>query len=403
MCCGDFDSRITLRAKLIGRKLSMSLDSRTLLFSLASLAVLISLMSLLLESTSGERTYGFKQWALASAGVGFSLVMIFFRGLIPDFFGILLANVILLFSAAMCLATVCKFYEIAYPWRWSNACVLLGMTGLALWQFGGFTLAVPTVMVCIALAALLFYTAVMIVKKAKRPISFSVALFTFTLCVMATMYCVRALSTVFAAQPTPGVINNSVTQLGVLIVGALFVVSASIGFFVMVHEHQRSIIEELSRRDVLTGVLTRRAFFDDAHQVTAKYPDYAVLMMDIDHFKPINDRFGHAGGDRTLAHCARLLMNAVRIDDVLGRYGGEEFCALLPRCNLGEAEKIANTIVNQARQQNVALDIDQFAHYTLSIGVAIHEDKEDLPATIAKADAALYQAKNSGRDRVCLA
>lgn len=381
----------------------MSLDSRTLLFSLASLAVLIALMSLLLEATSGERAYGFKQWALSCAGVGFSLVLIFFRGLIPDVFGILLANVILLFSAAMCLATVCKFYEVAYPWRWCLACLALGLTGLASWQFGGFSLAVPTVTVCVALSALLFYTAVLIVKKTKRPISFSVALLTFTLCVMASMYCLRALTTIFAAQPTTGMTNNSASQLGMLIVGALFIVSSSIGFFVMVHERQRSIIEELSRRDVLTGVLVRRAFFDDAHQVVAKYPSYAVLMMDIDHFKSINDRYGHAGGDRTLAHCARLLMNAVRIDDVLGRYGGEEFCAVLPRCSLEDAEKIANTIVSQAREQNVALDTNQFAHYTLSIGVAIHEDNEDLLATIARADAALYQVKNSGRDRVCLA
>jgi diguanylate cyclase (GGDEF)-like protein len=381
----------------------MSLDSRTLLFSLASLAVLIALMSILLESTSGERAYGFKQWALASAGVGFSLVLIFFRGLIPDIFGIFLANVVLLFSASMCLATVCKFYETPYPWYWCIGSATLGLIGLGLWQFGGLSLAVPTVTVCIALSVLLFYAAVLIMKKAIRPISFAVALFAFTLCVMAAMYCLRALTTVFAAQPTIGVINNSATQLGVLIVGALFIVSASIGFFVMVNERQRSIIEELSRRDVLTGVLVRRAFFDDARQVVAKHSSYAVLMMDIDHFKSINDRFGHAGGDRTLAHCARLLMNAVRIDDVLGRYGGEEFCALLPMCSLEHAEKIANTIVIQARGQNVALDTNQLAHYTLSIGVAIYEDKEELLATIARADAALYQAKNTGRDRVCLA
>lgn len=381
----------------------MSLDSRTLLFSLASLAVLIAFMSLLLESTSGERAYGFKQWALASAGVGVSLVLIFFRGLIPDFLGIVLANVILLFSAAMCLATACKFYAIPFPWRWGIACVMVGGVGLGLWQFGVVSLAVPTVTVCIALSALLFYAAVLIVKNAKRPISFSVALFTFTLCVMASMYCLRAATTIFAAQPAMGVINNSASQLGVLVVGALFIVSSSIGFFVMVYERQRSIIEELSRRDALTGVLVRRAFFDDAQQVLATQPSYAVLMMDIDHFKSINDRFGHAGGDRTLAHCARLLMNAVRMDDVLGRYGGEEFCALLPRCSLEDAEKIANTIVTQARMQNVALDTNQFAHYTLSIGVAVHDGTEDLLAALARADAALYDAKNSGRDRVCLA
>ncbi len=66
-------------------------------------------------------------------------------------------------------------------------------------------------------------------------------------------------------------------------------------------------------------------------------------------------------------------------------------------------KKIANTIVIQARGQNVSLDTNQLAHYTLSIGVAIYEDKEELLATIARADVALYQAKNTGRDRVCLA
>jgi diguanylate cyclase (GGDEF)-like protein len=72
-------------------------------------------------------------------------------------------------------------------------------------------------------------------------------------------------------------------------------------------------------------------------------------------------------------------------------------------CSLEDAGKIANTIVIQARGQNVALDTNQLAHYTLSIGVVISEDKEELLATIARADAALYQAKNTGRDRVCLA
>ena len=381
----------------------MELDSRTLLFSLAMLALLMSLMALLLGTTNTGHDYGFRGWSLASLSAGAAMVLIFLRSQIPAFYGIFIANLLLLFSASASLATICRFYEVVFPTRCCIAVNGFGLLGLLAWLWGGVSLAVPTVTVCSALSFTLFYAASMIFRKAHRPLSFAAILLMCTFGVMAVMYCFRAVVTVASPMPTSGAIGNTASQLGVLIVGALFIVSSSVGFFVMVHDHQRALIEELSRRDVLTGVLTRRAFFDDAARITSRKDSYAVLMMDIDHFKSINDRFGHAGGDRTLAHCARLLMNAVRIDDVLGRYGGEEFCALLPMCSLEHAEKIANTIVIQARGQNIALDTNQLAHYTLSIGVAIYEDKEELLATIARADAALYQAKNTGRDRVCLA
>ena len=380
----------------------MELDARTLLFALALLALLISLMAWLLSSASSDRDYGFKQWAMASASAGVAMVLIFLRGQIPEIYGIFLANVILLFSASACLATVSKFYEITFPVRRCVTVISAGLIGLILWQWGGFSLTVPTVTVCVALSVVLFYASALIVQNSPRPWSFSVVLLTSTLGIMALMYCFRAVVTVLAVQPTSGAIGNSASQLGVLIVGALFIVSSSIGFFVMVHEHQRGLIEELSRRDVLTGVLTRRAFFDDAHQVIAKHPSYAVLMMDIDHFKSINDRFGHLGGDKVLAHCARLLMNSMRIDDVLGRYGGEEFCAILPNCGLAGAQKIAQSIVKQIREQNVMLDGQQMINFSLSIGVAAHQHVQDLLAAIGQADEALYAAKNAGRDCVCV-
>jgi diguanylate cyclase (GGDEF)-like protein len=380
----------------------MDLDARTLLFAVAMLALLISLMSWLLGSHGGERDYGFKQWSMASASAGVAVVLIFFRANIPEIYGIFLANVILLFSACACLWTVSKFYETAFPLRNCMVMVAIGMSGLLMWWWGIASLAVPTVTVCLALSVILFNAAWLAIQKASRPYSFSVLLLISTLGIMAAMYCVRAVDTALSVRVPSGDINNSASQLGVMIVGALFIVSASIGFFVMVHEHQRTLIEELSRRDVLTGVLTRRALFDDAARVTAAKTDYAVLMMDIDHFKSINDRFGHAGGDKVLAHFARVLMSATRIDDVLGRYGGEEFCAILPRCGLDDAEKIAQGIVQQIREQHVTLADSKSVAFTLSIGVAVAHESTDLLRTIEQADEALYAAKNSGRDRVCV-
>lgn len=381
----------------------MKLDAQTLLFALALLALLIAFMAWLLGSASSDRDYGFKQWAMASASAGIAMVLIFLRAQIPEIYGIFFANIILLFSASACLASMSKFYQTTFPWRSCMAVVAVGLLGLMLWLWGGFTLAVPTVTVCVALSVILFHAALLTIHKAQRPLSFSVVLLASTLGIMAAMYCFRAIATVLTTQPTSGAINNSASQLGVLIVGALFIVSSSIGFFVMVHEHQRSLIEELSRRDVLTGVLTRRAFFEDAIRITQANDGYAVLMIDIDHFKSINDSFGHLGGDKVLAHCARLLMNAMRIDDVLGRYGGEEFCAILPHCGLADAYKIAQNIVKQIRAQHVVLDGQKMTNFSLSIGVAAHSHGADLLATIGQADEALYAAKSAGRDRVCVA
>ena len=92
-----------------------------------------------------------------------------------------------------------------------------------------------------------------------------------------------------------------------------------------------------------------------------------------------------------------------RPGDLVARYGGEEFCAVLPHCGLADAEKIAQSIVQQIREQNVMLGEQQIAKFSLSIGVAAHQHAEDLLATIKHADEALYAAKNAGRDRVCAA
>lgn len=381
----------------------MELDSRTLLFALAMLALLMSLMALLLGATNTDHDYGFKRWSLASVSAGAAMVLIFLRSQIPEFYGIFIANLFLLFSASACLATISRFYEMAFPVRCCIAVNGFGLLGLLTWLWGGASLAVPTVTVCSALSFTLFYAASMIFRKAHRPLSFAAILLMCTFGIMALMYCFRAVVTVASPLPTSGAIGNTASQLGVLIVGALFTVSSSVGFFVMVHDHQRALIEELSRRDVLTGVLTRRAFFDAAARITSRKDSYAVLMMDIDHFKSINDRFGHVGGDKVLAHCARLLMNAIRLDDVIGRYGGEEFCAILPRCSLKDAEQIAQSILKQVRTQNVMLGPEQIAHFSLSVGVALHEGAQDILDVIAKADEALYTAKNTGRDRVCVA
>ena len=126
----------------------------------------------------------------------------------------------------------------------------------------------------------------------------------------------------------------------------------------------------------------------------------AVLLLDIDHFKRVNDRYGHLAGDELLAATASTLVSHVRAGDVLGRFGGEEFVALLPGAGQEQACWIAERLRERVRVIAIP-SLGAAATVTVSIGVAeLGRDGNELFELLAAADAALYRAKQSGRDRV---
>ncbi len=159
-------------------------------------------------------------------------------------------------------------------------------------------------------------------------------------------------------------------------------------------------------RDPLTRALNRR-FLPSVlgREVTlakkANTP-LSVLMLDIDHFKGINDNHGHAVGDIVLRHTAELLLNAVRDSDFVFRYGGEEFLIVLVETDQREASAIAERIRQQLAGQDVSVRDGQTLSVTASIGVATHEGHPDYEYLIEAADKALYHAKNEGRNRVAV-
>ena len=163
-------------------------------------------------------------------------------------------------------------------------------------------------------------------------------------------------------------------------------------------------LRQLARRDALTGLLNRRAMhaeFDQQARRRRRAGDtFSVLMIDVDHFKGVNDRHGHEAGDRALAHIARLMTQALRTHDRLGRLGGEEFVALLSACDQERARAEAETLRQLVRSQPLLLD-GQALQLSVSIGVAEWAGPaEDVARLLARADAALYRAKHLGRDRV---
>jgi diguanylate cyclase (GGDEF)-like protein len=129
---------------------------------------------------------------------------------------------------------------------------------------------------------------------------------------------------------------------------------------------------------------------------------FCVLMLDVDHFKQVNDQHGHAGGDDVLRRLARMLVAQLRAVDLPARLGGEEFAVLMPSTPLPEAAHAAERLRSALQSTPVALRDGQQIHITVSIGLTQWSpDDSDIDATLKRADAALYRAKATGRNRVC--
>lgn len=157
-------------------------------------------------------------------------------------------------------------------------------------------------------------------------------------------------------------------------------------------------LDRQAHRDSLTGLFNRRAL----EELPVRGHHYAVLMVDIDHFKLINDRFGHSAGDQALMRVAACISQGIRAQDVAVRFGGDEFLVLLKNSNEALASKIAARVRLAVATAEAASGLAA-GPIGLSIGISIHSGALSLAPAIALADAALYEAKREGRDQTVVA
>lgn len=158
--------------------------------------------------------------------------------------------------------------------------------------------------------------------------------------------------------------------------------------------------------DTLTHLYNRGALFEKARQLaklcqTHQHP-FSVIQVDLDHFKAINDRFGHQAGDRVLSHAAGLISSSLRALDVAGRVGGEEFCVILPGANLAQAAEVAERIRLKLNEKEMLIAKSTTIRISASLGVSSSEEtgNYDFEQLQSLADRRLYLAKQAGRNRV---
>lgn len=210
-----------------------------------------------------------------------------------------------------------------------------------------------------------------------------------------------------ASQPADaGLLTYSPANAAQMIYSAVEPVLASIGFLLMYNEAVQAELHRLARTDPLTGTLNRLALDEESvrlFRATIHPNTLAVLIIDVDHFKRINDNFGHLAGDRVLATLAAGIRWRLQPPVVLGRMGGEEFLALLPNTGVAEAMALAEQlrIAITAMQPVPEAEIPGV---TVSIGIAAYRPEDaSVDDLIQRADRALYDAKRAGRNRVIAA
>jgi len=384
----------------------MILDNRTLLFSLVMISGLVALS--LAVVSRGDQRDGLRKWAGAMGLASLAWALISARGAIPDVASILIANLLMVGAQAMKLAAVYEYRGLPWP-RWRCLLPMLLMFVLiAGLDYGDFKHRV-------IYGGLIFVAQMSMLLEILRTDTESQKgrawwlLFGATAIVIPILL-LRALAAFFGVEEFAtigGAVAPNMIQVLVFVCVIALDILGSLGFILMVKERSDLELRALAMTDFLTKTLNRRAFTVRAEQELASSQrtgaPLALLMIDIDYFKLINDKHGHATGDAVLAEVARIIGASVRKQDTLGRYGGEEFGVLLPATNQSGALVLAEKLRGTVESMRYGVGAESVS-VTISIGVTVclaacATCRSDLNRLLDDADKALYQAKHGGRNR----
>lgn len=375
----------------------------------SALFVFLGLFALLTATFSWSAAHGMpgfrrplRLWALALLCVAIAAAAFLARPLLPGALAYTVPNLFVL-SAVAVMGMSFAALDGGSPRRarWNWALVALTMAALLLAQAGRASYPVLAAIASLGLGLLLLHGAWLFLPQWRRRAAPEAWVLGLLLAVAAS-FVLRALSSAsdIWRPDDQGVLAGH----PMLVVGLVFVASCSLAFFSVLHERQRVALQHSYQRDSLTGLYARGVFFEKAQAVLqmANVGDaFAVVMLDLDHFKRINDTHGHLVGDKVIAHAARLLSGSVRLHDLAGRYGGEEFCLLLHDCDSERAHRFVQRVLHRT-EQPLSLRDGRSLPFSFSVGFTIFRMEDRAPPLeqlLDRADQALLQAKAQGRNR----
>ena len=381
----------------------MSLDPRTMLIMIAALSLMLSGL-LALAGLHAGNVRGGRQWALAnlciSIGLGFSVLQ-----LTPANAGGWVMGGSILFAAGSGLQFVGiqAFMEKACDWR-IPVIVVSAVFAQAAW----FTLIRPDVIARsvandLIFAAINAASASMLLIRVRPPLRTACWLTGLSFAALSLTFFLRALVLAFSPSPHYTLYAHLSVNSAALFMGSVIQLCLSFGFVLMLNYRLADELQHLAARDFLTGAFNRRSFESEAERLlkacSRRGGKLTVMMIDVDRFKEVNDRYGHAAGDEVLRRLTVVAQGELRSGDYFARYGGEEFCVLLDSMTKEQAWMLAERLREIYAAMPVRFGEDAI-YSTISIGMADSIPGTTLASLQARADEALYRAKQKGRNRV---
>lgn len=379
---------------------ALLLDIRTIFFTQVIINLIIGLA--MWYSSLGRYQRGLNHFIGFFLSQAFAQLLYVFRGMLPDVITVLLANVLVIASYNLGYLGFCQFFNRRVnPWFVITPVVVI----LVIFSIfiDNFFIRATTLGLISAIQYLIQFLLVLSIKENAINRSKPILLSGYGLIII--LFSARAIYMMANPNGIQSLLDpmwlNTLT-LFATIPSILFI---ALGVLLMISDRLLEENRELATRDSLTHIFNRRTFSDLAVRELARAArnDHvtSLLMLDIDHFKVVNDTYGHPVGDQALIHIVKIIKDSVRMQDLYGRWGGEEFVVLLAETDSSEALQIAERLRQRIADSTLMIN-NHSIKMTISIGIATlpGSDKPDLDRMIEQADKAMYDAKHAGRNCV---
>lgn len=371
-------------------------------------ALFCVLMLLVLGSLLRSGIPGIRHWCVANMLAGVALVLYAFGDRLPSLVSYEVANGIYAAALATMFAGFRRFFRRPPQGHVLAAGVLLTVGAIALFHYRVDSFALRTSVVSLFHGGLCIGIALTVLQARKIWRSHYPYLFTVAMALaIALGHVTRSVLYMSYASELTSLLQPSPLNLFFVSIGNVVLPALSFSAMMMVHDRMMEKAEHAANRDFLTGAWTRRAFFELAEREMMRAQrtgrDLSLLLVDVDNFKRINDTAGHAAGDQVLINVVLRAETVLRSLDYFARIGGEEFAVLLPETDRTAALVVAERLRRALEKQAVVTthgDATGSLAYTVSIGVAMLRNPESYQDLMRRADAALYAAKATGRNRV---
>jgi diguanylate cyclase (GGDEF)-like protein len=371
-------------------------DPRTIVLLSGVMGGLMAVVLYFLQRNYPPTVRGLAHWAGGTSVLFLAGLTAATRGILPDLFAIAIANLLIFSGVYLQYFGTQRFLGLT-PRFWPRYGVIVGMALLSTW----FLVADPQyrvrLMISITVMTWLFGAhAYLIHHRGGRSFAYRMA---FAVLVCAVLSQGLRFATAWLFPVGTGILDNTPQNLIYVISYPFLMLLTAISLVLMATDRVRAEFEHLASHDSLTNALSRRNLTSVCQQELERCHRHGrvmcVLLIDIDHFKSINDSFGHQAGDRTLIQFVQTVTTLLRRADVIGRLGGEEFVVVLPETQIDVAMVVAERIRRKVSELSEPKKI------TVSIGVTTNKSSGDsVDDLMARADRAMYQAKQAGRDQV---